>query len=46
LRAEIEARPARTLEAVTDAAADAIAARFGRGPVEGQMQAHVITAVR
>jgi SAM-dependent methyltransferase len=46
LRAEIEARKSRTLDEVTDAAADAIAARFGRGPVEGRMQAHLVTAIR
>jgi ubiquinone/menaquinone biosynthesis C-methylase UbiE len=46
LRNEIEARdPARLAEA-TDAAAEAIASRFGRGPIDGKIQAHVITAVR
>jgi ubiquinone/menaquinone biosynthesis C-methylase UbiE len=46
LRSEIEARdPARLAEA-TDAAANAIAARLGRGPIDAKIQAHVITAVR
>jgi ubiquinone/menaquinone biosynthesis C-methylase UbiE len=46
LRNEIEARdPARLAEA-TDAAAKAIAARFGPGPIDGKIQAHVITAAR
>src|SRR5437764_13033603 len=44
LRNEIEARaPARVAEA-TDAAATAIAQRFGPGPVDGKIQAHVFTA--
>ncbi|MGH6934181.1 MAG: class I SAM-dependent methyltransferase [Dongiaceae bacterium] len=46
LRAEIEARDSGRLAAVTKAAADAIAARFGAGPVEGRIRAHVITATR
>jgi ubiquinone/menaquinone biosynthesis C-methylase UbiE len=46
LRNEIEARdPARLAEA-TDAAAEALAARFGPGPIDAKIQAHVITAVR
>jgi ubiquinone/menaquinone biosynthesis C-methylase UbiE len=46
LRNEIEARdPARLAEA-TEAAANAIAARFGPGPIDGKIQAHVITAMR
>jgi SAM-dependent methyltransferase len=46
LRNEIEAcDPARLAEATAVAAA-AIAARFGRGPVDGKIQAHVITAAR
>jgi SAM-dependent methyltransferase len=44
LRGEIEARDARKLEEATDAAAKAIAQRFGAGPVEAKIQAHVITA--
>jgi ubiquinone/menaquinone biosynthesis C-methylase UbiE len=46
LRNEIEARDASLLEHVTDRAADAIAARFGPGPVAGKIQGHVVTAVR
>jgi ubiquinone/menaquinone biosynthesis C-methylase UbiE len=46
LRNEIEARdPARLMEA-TEAAAKAIAARLGPGPIDAKIQAHVITAVR
>jgi ubiquinone/menaquinone biosynthesis C-methylase UbiE len=44
LRNEIEARDARRLEEVTQAAADALARRFGDGPIEGRIRAHVITA--
>jgi ubiquinone/menaquinone biosynthesis C-methylase UbiE len=46
LRSEIEARDASRLEEATAAAADAVAARFGAGPIEGKIQAHVITATR
>ncbi len=46
LRSEIEARDAGRLEEATEAAARAIAARFGPGPIEGKIQAHVITAMR
>src|SRR5262249_52168100 len=46
LRAEIEARDAGRLAEATEAAAEAVAARFGPGPVEGKLQAHVITATR
>lgn len=44
LRNEIEARDPDRLDAATDAAAIAVAARFGPGPISAQMQAHVITA--
>jgi ubiquinone/menaquinone biosynthesis C-methylase UbiE len=40
-----EIGPDRLAEA-TDAAANAIAARFGPGPIDGKIQAHVITAAR
>jgi SAM-dependent methyltransferase len=44
LRNEIEARdPGRLVEA-TEAAASKISAQFGNGPVDGKIQAHVITA--
>jgi SAM-dependent methyltransferase len=43
LRSEIEARDASRLGEATDAAAEAIARRFGRGAVDGKIQAYVIT---
>src|SRR3954447_2929919 len=46
LRAEIEARAPGRLGGVTDEAARAVAARFGDGPVDSGMQAHVIAAMR
>jgi ubiquinone/menaquinone biosynthesis C-methylase UbiE len=46
LRAEIEAREAGRVAEATEAAAQAVAARFGSGPIEGKIQAHVITAAR
>lgn len=42
LRNEIEARDASRLGEATKKAAEAIAERFGRGPVDGKMQAHVV----
>lgn len=44
LRTEIEARATGRLEAVTDHAASAIAARHGHGEVAAKIQAHVILA--
>jgi ubiquinone/menaquinone biosynthesis C-methylase UbiE len=44
LRNEIEARDASRLEDATKAAADALARRFGSGPIEGRIRAHVIAA--
>jgi len=46
LRSEIEVRNKSRLEEATDAAAEAVARRLGRGPIDGKMQAHVITATR
>ena len=46
LRNEIEARDPSGLEAATEACAGALALRFGNGPVEGRIRAHVITAIR
>jgi ubiquinone/menaquinone biosynthesis C-methylase UbiE len=46
LRNEIEARDPSGLEAATQACARALALRFGNGPVEGRIRAHVITATR
>lgn len=42
-RNEIEARDASRLAEATDVAAAAIAQRFGPGPVDGKIQAHVVT---
>ena len=46
LRAEIEARKGASLEEATRYAADALAKRFGNGPVQGRIQAHVISAAK
>jgi len=46
LRSEIEARNPALLGAATDRAADAVAAQFGEGPIDGKIQGHVFTAVR
>jgi ubiquinone/menaquinone biosynthesis C-methylase UbiE len=45
LRNEIESRDASLLEHVTDRATEAIAARFGDGPVAGKIRGHIVTAV-
>jgi hypothetical protein len=45
LRNEIEARDKSRLGEATDAAAEAVARRFGRGPIDGGLRAHVIEAV-
>jgi SAM-dependent methyltransferase len=45
LRNEIVARDPAALADATDAATAALIARFGRGPIEGKIQAHIITAV-
>jgi SAM-dependent methyltransferase len=44
LRGEIEARKTPGLNEATDLAAKAIEKRFGKGPVEGRIQAVVVTA--
>ena len=46
LRTEIEARDKARLGEATDLAAAAIAARFGRGAVDGKIQAHVVAVER
>jgi SAM-dependent methyltransferase len=46
LRNEIESRDAARLGAATDIAAEAIARRFGRGPVDAKIQAHVVAIER
>jgi ubiquinone/menaquinone biosynthesis C-methylase UbiE len=43
LRNEIEARDKSRLGEATDIAAQAIAQRFGPGPVDGKIQAHIVT---
>ena len=43
LRSEIEARDASRLGEATDVAEEAIARRFGRGAVDGKIQAHIVT---
>ena len=42
LRNEIEARGAAQLADATDVATNAIARRFGTGPVDGKIQAHIV----
>ena len=44
LRNEIEDRDAQLLDHVTDRAMEAIAARFGGGPVAGKIRAHIVAA--
>ena len=46
LRNEIEARDALRLGEATDVAAEAVAQRFGRGAVDGKIQAHVVTIAK
>lgn len=46
LRNEIEARGTSRLGEATDIAEDAIARRFGRGPVDGKIQAHIVAVQR
>ncbi len=43
LRSEIETRDASRMAEVIDVATEAIARRFGRGAVDGKIQAHVVT---
>ncbi len=45
LRAEIEARDAARLDEAVNAATDALARRFGTGPIEGGISAYVFTAI-
>jgi hypothetical protein len=44
LRNEIEAREPGGLARATEHAAEAVARRFGTGPVDGKIQAHVVAA--
>lgn len=46
LRNEVEAHDPTRLDEATAVAADAIAHRFGRGPVDGRIQALVVTVER
>jgi SAM-dependent methyltransferase len=46
LRSEIEARSGAGLSEATAACTDAIAARFGGGPVDGRIQAHIVIVQR
>jgi hypothetical protein len=46
LRSEIEARDTARLAEATGIATRAIAARFGAGPVDGKIQAHVVAIER
>ena len=46
LRNEIEARDATRLGEATDVATEALARRFGRGEVDGKIQAHIVTIDR
>ena len=46
LRAEIEARGAARLDEATDAAAAAVARKFGTHSVDGKIQAHVVTIAK
>jgi ubiquinone/menaquinone biosynthesis C-methylase UbiE len=43
LRNEIEARDGKRLHEATDAAAEELATRFGRGAVDGKIQAHIVS---
>ena len=46
LRSEIEARGKVALDEATDIATEAVAQRFGRGAVDGKIQAHVVAVER
>ena len=46
LRSEIEARGTLRLEEATDYATNALARRFGSGPIEGKIRALVFTATK
>jgi hypothetical protein len=43
---EIEARDPLRLEEATQTVTEALAQRFGSGPFEGRIRAHVITSIR
>jgi len=46
LRNEIEARAAQGIAEATDVATAGLARRFGNGPVDGRIQAHVVAVAR
>ena len=46
LRSEIEARDKSSLAEATDVAEEALAQRFGRGAIDGKIQAHVVMLER
>ena len=46
LRSEIESRDASLLDHVTDRVTEAIALRFGNGPVAGKIRGHIVAAAR
>lgn len=46
LRNEIEARDASRLGEATDVAAEAVARQFGRGAIDGKIQAHVVAVTK
>jgi SAM-dependent methyltransferase len=46
IRNEIEARAPQDLEGVTERVAQVLAQQYGSGPVEGKIQAHVVTITR
>lgn len=46
MRGEIEARGPSALQQATDAAAAAVAQRFGAGPIDGKMQALGVTVTK
>jgi len=46
LRNEIESRDASRLEGVTEAVAEALARKFGSGPIEGSIRALIVSAAR
>ncbi|MCH8113892.1 MAG: SAM-dependent methyltransferase, partial [Chloroflexi bacterium] len=46
LRNEIESRGVGLLDEVTERATEAIASRFGNGPVTGKIRGHIVAAVR
>lgn len=45
LRSELEAFGSDALSVATDACTEALAARFGQGPIEGKIQAHVFSVL-